>query len=94
MKQAHNMPPTNILQEINISQTRVKSPEATNSIFHRQEVMKSLDPALPVFEAAGSPEVSGRMARRHLKPQPSGFGPLHKFNRYRKELAARQPAVC
>lgn len=42
-------------EEINISQTPVKSPEATESIFHRQEVIKSPDPAPPVFEAAGSP---------------------------------------
>lgn len=42
-------------EEINISQTPVKSPEATESIFHRQEVIKSLDPALPVFEAAAGP---------------------------------------
>lgn len=94
MKQAHNMPPTSILQEINISQTQVKSPEATKSIFHRQEVIKSLDPALPVFDAASSPVASSRMARCHLKPQPKGFGPLHKFNRYRKKLAALHPAVC
>lgn len=94
MKQAHNMPPTTILREINISQTQVKSPEATKSIFHRQEVIKSLDPALPVFEAASSPAVSSRMARCHLKPQPSGFGPLSKFNRYRKELAALHSTAC
>lgn len=94
MKQAYNMPPVAVLREINISQTPVKSPEATKSIFHRQEVIKSLDPALPVFEAARSPVVSSRMARCHLKPQPSGFGPLHKFNRYREDLAALQPALC
>lgn len=70
------VPPTTILYEINISQTQVKSPKATKSIFHRQEVIKSLDPDLPVFEAASSPVVSSGMAACHLKPQPSGFGPV------------------
>lgn len=58
MKQAHNMPtPSLALYEINICQTQVKSPKATKSIFHRQEVIKSPDPDLPVFESASSPVV-------------------------------------
>lgn len=74
MKPAYNMPiptpssPTinrRPSEEINIFQTPVKSPEATESIFHRQEVIKSLDPALPVFGAAGSPAAG--MARCHLE---------------------------
>lgn len=81
-----------ILGEINISQTQVKGPVATKSIFHRQEVINSLDPALPLFEAASSPVVSRRMAPCHLKTQPSGFGPLHKLNRFKGILAA--PAAC
>lgn len=59
MKPADNMPPPPAKrrpsEEINIFQTPLKSPEATESIFHRQEVIKSLDPALPAFEAAASP---------------------------------------
>lgn len=90
MKRAYNMPHTNILPEINISQTQVKRLEATESIFHRQGVIKSLNPAPPVFEAARGPAASSRMARCHLKLQPSGFGPLHKFNRYGKEFTLRR----
>lgn len=33
------------------------------------------------------------MAHYHLKLQPSGYGPVHKSNRYREELAALRPAV-
>lgn len=84
MKTVHNMPPTFILGEINISQTHVKSPQATESIFYRQEVIKSLDPALPVFEAGRSPVVSRR--EDGSAPSPSGFGPVHNFSSYRKEL--------
>lgn len=68
MKQAYNMhPPTATLREINISQTQVKSPEATKSIFHRQVVIKSLDSAPPVSEAAGGSAEAGGVARCHRK---------------------------
>lgn len=58
-------------------------------------MIKSLDPALPVFEAAGSPVSEQRGWPDAIrKAQPSGFGPLHKFNRYGRDLAALQPAPC
>lgn len=93
MKQLPRPPFSYSRLKINISQTQVKSLEATKSIFHRQGVIKSLDPAFPVFGAASSSAVSSNMAHYHLKLQPSGYGPVHKSNRYREELAALRPAV-
>lgn len=54
-----------VLGEINIPQTRVKSPEATKSIFQRHGVIKSPGPAPPASEAARSPVANSRVAGCH-----------------------------
>lgn len=69
-----NMTPAAVSREINMSQAPVKSLQATRSIFHSQEVIKSLDPDLLALK---QPAVRQRAAAWNGATwnQPSGSGP-------------------
>lgn len=62
-----------VLREINISETRVKSPEATKSIFHRR-----CDKEPRSRRRRASSQQDGGMPSNL---PPGGHGPPHKFNR-------------